>query len=206
MAALSTLALLAASAVKTGLEYSSQRQAAKIAETQGNETASLFRTNAGLADSQAADAIDRGNQAAGGIDRQTRLLGGSQRAALAAQGVDVSTGSARDVVGNDQALGALDALTIRNNAAREAWGFQTQAGSYRQQAGFAQAGGANQASALRRESLGTLLGGAAELYNVWDSAPKGVGRSITSSAPAPRIASPSWVPKSSPMQPSGWNG
>lgn len=175
MAALSTLALLAVSGAKTALNYTEQQHAAKITEQAGDAQAGLIRTNAALATNQAADAIARGDQAASGVARETRALGGSQRAALAAQGVDVGSGSAADVVANDQSLGALDQLTIRQNAAREAYGFKTQAAGYTAQADWTQAAARNTAAGIRRQSAGTLLGGAGELANIWASAPKGVG-------------------------------
>lgn len=187
MAALTTLALLAVAAAKTGIDYSSQRAAARSVDAQGGAQGALLDKNADLADAQAADAITRGNQDAGRVIRQSRLLSGSQRAALAAQGINVDSGSAADVVTGDAKLGETDALTIRNNAHRDAWGFQQQASGYRMQADWARQSGHNQAQGIRRQSVGTLLGGAGELANIWASAPKSVGAGSGGSSSPPAV-------------------
>jgi hypothetical protein len=56
-------------------------------------------------------------------------------------GVELSGGSSLDVLVGTAGIGAQDALTIQNNAAREAWGYRTQAGYARQQAKFAMSQG-----------------------------------------------------------------
>src|SRR5690606_41429657 len=55
---------------------------------------------------------------------QVRRLAGSQRATLAANGVDVGSGTALALVDETYTLGEADALTIRYNAMNEAWGFR----------------------------------------------------------------------------------
>lgn len=68
---------------------------------------------------------------------QVRQMVGSQRATLAANGVDVGSGTAAALVDETYTLGEADALTIRYNAMNEAWGFRAQAGEDRQQGQFA---------------------------------------------------------------------
>jgi hypothetical protein len=65
--------------------------------------------------------------------QNTRGMIGSQRAAFAASGVvvDDPNSSVADVAANTAALSEIDALTIRSNAAREAWGFRSQAQDFR---------------------------------------------------------------------------
>lgn len=172
MAAVSTLALLALSAATTAGKYSTQRSAASAADAEGNYTGDLLDRNAGVSDLQAADVLQRGREGELASRRGSRILHGDQRAALAASGVNIDSGSAADVQANDQALSELDALTIRNNARREAWGYQVQAADQRRQAGLARTAGKNAAQSMRRQSVGTLLAGAGELANLWSSAPK----------------------------------
>lgn len=95
--------------------------------SQGDYQARMAEANANLANIKALDADQRGNLAANRLDMQTTRMIGTQRAGLAAQGVDVDYGSAAAVQKDTATLGALDALTIRNNAWREAWGYKTQA-------------------------------------------------------------------------------
>lgn len=97
----------------------------------GNETQSIYNQNAQIADLQAQDALERGDIDAKKMKRKTEQVIGSQRTSLAAQGVDVNKGSALDVQADAAYLGELDALTIKNNAAKEAWGYKVQASDYR---------------------------------------------------------------------------
>lgn len=89
--------------------------------------AELVEYNAAVARIQAADAIQRGEEEANRFRSQVRVLIGSQRAGFAGGNIDVGYGSAVDVQADAALLGELDALTIRTNAGREAWGFQVQA-------------------------------------------------------------------------------
>lgn len=106
--------------------------------------------NARILDRQAADAEARGGQDASLIERRTRQLVGTQRARLAGQGVDVGTGSALDVQVDTQTMSEMDKLTARNNAAREAYGYRSQAQSVR-------TGASLQARAARGAARSTLL-------------------------------------------------
>ena len=52
---------------------------------------------------------------------------GMQRAGLAANGVDLGSGSANDILTSTKIMAANDATTLQTNAMREAWGYSTQA-------------------------------------------------------------------------------
>lgn len=94
----------------------------------GSATASQYDTNARLAEWKAQDAIDRGGIEAGKYRQKVKQIAGSQRASLAASGVDISAaGSAEDTITETYTMGSMDALTIENNAFREAWGYRFQA-------------------------------------------------------------------------------
>jgi|CXWL01.1.fsa_nt_gi hypothetical protein len=109
----------------------------------GKKNRQLMEYNAGIAELQADDAIKRGTVASNRRRVQTRQTIGAQRAELAHQGVDINDvdSSAADVQADAAYLGELDAVTIQNNAAREAWGYRMQAqdltlrGRYAQQTG-----------------------------------------------------------------------
>ena len=107
------------------------------AENEANEyNARLQLRNAEIAKTQAADAEARGEIS----ERQHRLqvadLKGRQRSALASSGVVVDEGSALDVIKDTAFFGEQDALTIRHNAALEAYGLRTQAENLRAQSGL----------------------------------------------------------------------
>lgn len=151
----------------TLINYASQRKQANAAEAEGAYQANVYRQNAAIADMQGADAITRGAEEERRFRQGTKQIVGASRAALAAQGVDVNSGSALDVQASEMALGELDALTIRNNAAREAWGYQVDALNSRQAAKMAQLGAKNAADAYRSQATSTLLTGAANTYGLY---------------------------------------
>ncbi|MFJ1336758.1 hypothetical protein ACIKP7_01300 [Pseudomonas caricapapayae] len=100
---------------------------AQQSQAQGAASAEASLQNAQFANQAADDAVARGEFESDQQRLQTRAAIGSQRAGFAANGVDVNSGSAAEIQDDTAALGELDALTIRNNAAREAWGYRTQA-------------------------------------------------------------------------------
>jgi hypothetical protein len=119
----------------------------------GSNAKKLAKYNAKVATMQADDAIVRGKEAEYRQRQSVRGMIGAQRAAFAGQGVDVNDGSALEVQMDTAKMGALDAVTIRNNAAREAFGYQAQASGFKMQ-------GQAAASEGVQGAFGTILGGA----------------------------------------------
>ena len=142
----------------TALGSASQANAARQA---GNAANQVAQYNAGVSEAQARDALQRGEVEAGQTRIRTRQQTGRQTTALAGSGVDVSTGSALDIVADTALIGSVDEQTIRSNAMREAYGFTTQATSQRMQGQQARQAGRNQAKS-------SLLGGAVRSFNLWD--------------------------------------
>lgn len=114
--------------------------------------------NAAVANLQADDAMVRGETAVKRQRALTRQITGAQRAAFAAQGQDPNDAdsSAMDIQQDAAYLGELDVVTIRNNAAREAWGYRVQAQDARVRGQIGYAEGVTKAT-------GTILGTAADL-------------------------------------------
>lgn len=107
----------------------------------GNEQADLAEYNAKVAeanarvqDFNAEDATQRGYQDETNHRIATKKLIGAQRTSLAAQGQKLDSGTALDLQEDSARQGELDALTVRANAAREAWGYKTTAANDRNQA------------------------------------------------------------------------
>lgn len=73
---------------------------------------------------QAQDATDRGDRAAYGVRRKSSQVKGSQRAALAAQGLNLGMGSAADLQSETDYLSELEQSNIKSDAFREAWGYK----------------------------------------------------------------------------------
>jgi hypothetical protein len=130
---------------------------AMASRSAGKAQKQLADYNAQVADMQAADAIVRGREAEERHRLDVRRLIGSQRAALGAGGADVNEGSAMDIQADTAAMGELDAITIRTNAAREAWGYRVQASDYRTRGQIAQAEGAARAVTTLLSTAGSVL-------------------------------------------------
>lgn len=117
--AATTATLLGAggSFVSSIYESDAQRRAGEFEKMQHD-------TNARLAELQAKDAITRGEKEAQIIKDKTKQKIGSQRAALAASGIEVNSGSALKLQEDVAADGAEDVLTTKNNAWRQAFGYK----------------------------------------------------------------------------------
>lgn len=89
--------------------------------------AEVNRNNAQIAEWQAEDAIKRGDKAASRVRMQAKQLKGTQRARLAANGVDLGEGSALQILSDTDYFADVDASTVLDNAAKEAWALRTQA-------------------------------------------------------------------------------
>ena len=142
---------------------------AKAQREQGDFNADQSRFNGAIADLQATDAVDRGNESASNLKRQAKGLQGSQKAAAAAQGIDASSGSAAELQNDTEKLSTLDALTIRNNAAREAFGYKAQALGFRTQADFDQKAARSSASNTILTSGANALSTAGGAYGTWSN-------------------------------------
>lgn len=87
-----------------------------------------------IAEWQAKQALAKGRIDENTVQMHTASVFSDQRAQLAANGVDLGTGSASDILATTKLMGAVDALTVRDNAAREAWGLETQSDMLRKSA------------------------------------------------------------------------
>lgn len=85
---------------------------------------------------QAADAIKRGKVEQDQHRQKVAALKGKQRSVLAGSGFQVNEDDALDILADTAEAGELDALTIKNNAARTAWGHTVQASNASAQAGL----------------------------------------------------------------------
>lgn len=167
------------SAVIGGIGAISQGQAASAS---ANYNAQVAANNAKIAQQNATWAAQQGETQAATQEAKTRATVGAEKAAQAASGIDVNSGSAVDVRSSAAALGELNALTVRSNAARQAYGYQTQAASDTGQAALdkSQASSASEAGFLNAGT--TVLGGLG-------SAASDYGKYLATSSPASSLTS-----------------
>ena len=115
--------------------------------------------NESVARAQADDAIERGRIKEQTYRQQIKQAIGGARAGFAGQNVRVDSGSPVDVVADIARTGEIDALQIRADAAREAWGYGVQATNERM-------AGDNALRASRFGMASTILGGGSTLLQM----------------------------------------
>lgn len=135
-------------------------------EQQGYQFQSaVARKNATIADMQAKDAMLRGAKDEQNVRMRTAQIAGTQRASLAARGIDIGEGSPLNILTDTSFMGERDALTARDNAAKEVWGYQTQAQNMRDNADLLDWRG-NQISPTG-DAVATLLTGGGKVASSW---------------------------------------
>lgn len=115
-----------ASIAGLGLQAFSSYQSSQATKQSYDYQSAVARNNAITAEYQAEDAIKRGQLSEEQQRRKTMMLKGTQTARLAANGIDISEGSPLQILSDTDWMGEQDALTIRDNANREAWGYRVQ--------------------------------------------------------------------------------
>ncbi|MBD1412793.1 hypothetical protein NUJ30_08765 [Burkholderia contaminans] len=129
--------------------------------------AQVAANNQKIANQYAQQAIADGENKVAAKQQQTAQMIGAQRAAMAANGIDLDSGSPLRLQQDTAKLGNVDALTIRNNAAREAYGYQVQGLSYGQQAQLDEAGASNAVTAGNLNAFSSIIGGASSIGSKW---------------------------------------
>lgn len=151
VAAISTVATIASTVVGTiGSVMSGEAQSAAASY------------NAKIQQQNAKWASEAGDQQAAIESQKTRARVGEIKAAQGANNIEVDSGSAPDVRSSASELGELSALTIRSNAAKQAYGYQAQANLDQQNAQMSEMAG-------MVGGLGTLIGGAGQAATNWEN-------------------------------------
>jgi hypothetical protein len=153
-------ALTTAQMVAIGLTAAAGLVGAYSQYQTGKAEAKIAAENAKYKMRQAQDATDRGVAEQDRIRLQLRRILGAQRARFGAAGVDLMTGSPLDVAADSAREAELDMLTARNNAAREAFGFQQEARTERMRGRQARRAG-------RLGAFGTLLTSGSQAYGIY---------------------------------------
>jgi hypothetical protein len=129
--------------------------------------ATIAKINAQLSEMNADDALRRGNVQARDYETQVANMLSEQRVAYAAQNVDITFGSPMDVQKETRLRGALDVLTIKNNAWREAWGYKNEALQSTFEGRYARITGEGQSRTTLltggMQAIGSLTQGAAKI-------------------------------------------
>jgi hypothetical protein len=162
-----TMILTAAS---TAMSVMGSMQQGKAAEANAKYQAQVSANNATLAQQQAADATARGKVEEQSHRRRVAQTMGAQRANIAGSGFEIGDTTSQDILGDTASFGEIDAFAIRDNAAREAWGYEVQSSNYTNDAQLQRARGEQARSASYWSAAGDLLGGASKFsgqYSDW---------------------------------------
>lgn len=136
-----------------------------------NAQAQVDENNARITEVQAKDAEARGVQAADVSRSKTRQLAGTQRATMAANGVDLGVGSAVRIQNDTEYFGEVDSNTILDNAAREAWGYRAQGSNFSNQATMMRARAAAESPGMAATT--SLLTSAGKVAASWYQSNRG---------------------------------
>ena len=126
--------------------------------------AAVARRNAKLEETKARDAIVRGEEDIRQQQRRTAELLGTQRAAFAANNLDVNFGSPLDAAIDTATLGELDEITLDANRYNTAYDHKITAWNYKNEAALKEAEASNARSAGKIAGFGSLLTGIGKAY------------------------------------------
>lgn len=146
-----------------------QVQAGQAQAAASEYNAKIGEMNAKLADRRARDALERGKVEEQQKRREISQLQGRQKAAMAANGVDLTFGSPLDTIVDTAVLGELDALTVRRNAAREAYDYEVEGVNRRAGARLDRMNAKSATTGSYLAAAGTVLGGAGKAYGQYKS-------------------------------------
>ncbi len=140
--------------------------------------AKVAENNAQIAKQNATYALQAGEAKTEQAGLKAAEEGGAVKTALAANNVDVNTGSAKDVEASTREKGVLNEETTANDAELKAYGYQTQATGFEAQAGLDNATAAEAPIGAAIGATGSLLSGASSVGFKWTGFGAGGGSPI----------------------------
>jgi len=146
-------------AVGTGVSVMGQMQQASAAKAAANYQSEVAAGNQQIATQNADYAGASGEQTAAASEMKTRTQIGQIEAGEASSGVDINSPTSSALRSSQDLTGQLDAQTIRSNAARQAYGYETQATGFENTASAETATGENAQTAGEVGAGGSLLSG-----------------------------------------------
>lgn len=148
-----------AAVASTAMSVTSAVQQGKAAEKQANYQAAVNRNNAQIAQNNANMERQQGIEDARLQRMKTLQKIGTQQAGMAANGLDITQGTALDVIEDTAAIGELDAMTAQFNQERKAQAYESQAGNFLNQANLDVFAGKNAYQAGMMNAVGAGFSG-----------------------------------------------
>jgi hypothetical protein len=185
MAAATSLALMAAGAASNtiGSYYTAKGQ-----QTALRYQAEIADINARMSERSAQSELLRGQREEQASRLKTSHLKSTQRASMAANGIDLGQGSAAEILTTTDLMGEVDANTIAANAVNQAWGYRTQGVNFQNEALVKR----SIASAINpgMSAATTLLGEAGRVATSWYAMDKAGAFTPSGVAAANKTADP----------------
>lgn len=157
-----------------GLDIFGTMLSAFGARDAGNAKADLFAYQAGIADLrrkialQNRDfAIQQGGEESVRYGMKSRFEFGNIEAAQSASGLDIGSGSAVAVREGHRRISDIDLATITNNAARRAYGYETEAAYEGAQGELYRMAERQTREAVPKQMLTSLISGASSVSSKW---------------------------------------
>lgn len=164
----------------TAISVTSSVQQSNAAKAQAEYQARVNRENAKIAEQNAAIERQQGIEEERMQRLKTARAVGAQKTAMAANGVDITQGTALDVIEDTATMGELDALQTRYNYERQALAYEANANNFNNQANLdiiagknAQTAGYYNAASAGLAGLSNTLGVADKWYNISGNNSKG---------------------------------
>lgn len=144
------------------------------ASAAGKSKAAMYNYQAGLAQMRSKIALQNrdyslqtGEDVAARFGIKARQEIGSLRARQGASGVDVGSGSSVKVRESQKTITDLDMATIRNNAARRAYGYSVEAATEDAQSGLYKYAATSAKKAGDLDVMSSLISGASSVSSKW---------------------------------------
>ena len=159
-AAIAAMAVGTVTGIATGVVGGvSAYQQGKAQQAQYNYQAKVNEENAKIAQENANVQRQQGIEEARLQRIKAASTIGAQKTAMAANGVDVTQGTAVDVISDTAAMGELDALQTQYNYEMKARGYEAQAGNFQNQANLDVISGKNAYQAGKLNALSSGVKG-----------------------------------------------
>ena len=143
---------------------------AKAQQASLRSQARIAEINATLADAAARGELMASERQQSSIKLRGAQVKASQRAATAANGIDIGVGTPVDIATSTDYFTEVDANTARANGIQAAWGRRIQAGNFRREATSARATAKGISPLLAGAT--TLISGASQVAQSWYSLSK----------------------------------
>ncbi|MBF0164472.1 MAG: hypothetical protein HQM01_08265 [Magnetococcales bacterium] len=152
-------ASLAMSGIGAVTSMIGQQQSAAAQSAAAHYNAQVARNNQQIAQQNADLAQQEGQARLTQQRMKSRSLMGAQRAALAANGLEIGSGSALDLQADSAMLSEWDARMIQYNTDKSAWNYTVQGQDFGAKAGLLDAQGTWASAAGNVAGMNSLLGG-----------------------------------------------